>query len=222
MSVNKSITFTNPKTDPLIRVIDDLNSHIDGVSFGADFWQGKVIWEDGYPAIRTFLVGEDLPAVAVYEETSKMERTGIGDYFDSKGKFKVFRFIATLVFDIWGIDSYQRELASSLITKYLLSQQFDYRNLGFYIFQEDASRSRGFDMTDRILQFHSHQITNIVRRLLYYEVEYEVVQTKDPSLNKINKIIFNMNANDEIVESIGIGDFGVPLPLFKNMKNRWC
>lgn len=222
MSVNHSVLFTNPKIDPLIRIIDDLNNHIDQVTFGADFWEGIVIAEDGLPAIRTHLEEEDLPAVSIYEEDSKMERTGIGDVFDSEGEFKVFRFKSILTIDIWGIDAYQRELANSLITKYLISQDFDFRSLGFILFQEGSSRSRGFDLTDRILQFHSHQITNIVRRLLYYDVEYEVVQERTSTLQRVTKMIINSIINGEAMETISLGDFGVPLPLFENMKKRWC
>lgn len=213
--------FTNTKSSVIIRLVDHLTKNLEGIKFGGDLAMGRIIMEDGNEAILTALNADQLPAVAVYEETSEYMRVGIGQYIDEKGRLRAIRFKSSIVFDIWATNSYQREFTSSVLTNYFFSDDFDMRKIGFIDFREDSTRFRGFDLTDRILQFHSHQITNIIRRLLYYNVEYEVIEIKKLKNERIEKFIINSNINLRNLETITIGDFGIPYPIFNELKRVW-
>jgi len=217
--------FEEARTHPIIALVNDINSKIPEIHAGADFMLGRVVWKDSgtgkeIEAIETTLNFNLLPAIAIYEETSRRVRVGIGEYIDEKGKIKATQFISILTFDIWGLDSYQRELASGIITNYVTTQM-NLRQLGFIDFRELTTRSRGFDLTDRILQFHSHQITVIWRRMLHFFAQYEViVPTKKFVGLPVTKFIINAQI-DDMTEHLLIGDEVIPYPIWDRMQRSW-
>jgi hypothetical protein len=222
--------YEEARTHPVIALALDMNEKIPEIHFGADFMMGRVVTklENGeeVEAIETTLQYNketgtwNLPAVAIYEENSKRARVGIGEYIDARGRVKATKFFSLIAMDIWGLDTYQRELASGVITNYI-TNQFKMRDLGFIDFKEATTRSRGFDLTDRILQFHSHQISIIWRRILFFLAEFEVViPVKKFSGGRVQQFIFD-NEFDSIQEQFIVGDEFIPYPIWERIQRSW-
>lgn len=210
--------FEGAKVEPIIALIREMKKKIVGITVGGDFRFGyndpdNPRFPDLPEGIITKLYRDMLPSIGIYEENSKAERIGIGQFVDTKGKKKAIRYNSTITFDIWAINSYQREVTSRILSR--LFSSFNFGAIGFLEFKESSTRSRGFDLTDRILQFHSHQITNIVRRLLYYNVQYEVIE-QEPTIAEPVKMFSINTGTVNADETTSVGSPELPIAILIN------
>ena len=72
----------------------------------------------------------------------------------------VFRVIANVEFDIWANSSRQKKIIAGVLYNLLHSGIIDFtlRRKGIQFIKYRRSVPRGYDQTDRVLQFHTHQL----------------------------------------------------------------
>lgn len=215
--------FSYANYDPVDAIISHLSEVIPEIRFGADFSMGYMQYEDGEWYMATHMRNNDYPACAIYESTHRAMPIGLGGYVDSHGIKRAQMIDATLTFDVWARDSKERERASGIISGYIFDKLLDkIRALGFLQFQDQSTRSRGFDLTDRILQFHSHQLTNVWRRLIDFDVVFERIYKEEPVEGIIEQIHVNMyDSSDQNLGTLIIGQEVIPYLILKRLKMKW-
>lgn len=125
-----------------------------------------------------------------------------------------FQWDFILSIDIWALDTKTRDDIISIIQTLVMTQKSIMRHR---ISQIDAivnaAQERGFDLSDRIIQYASHQITRIYRQLL--SINLSVVSTYKPIITAgwLESIIFTLGTNIYTVDNTLIEaseTFGIP------------
>lgn len=170
------------------------------------------------------LIRENIPNVYVYvQNPEKLPRTpavvlsvydvesndvGIGNTFGEDNEGNIIYGIIwnfTLNIDIWARNTKTRDDIISLVQTIIsLKRPLMKNRINQIDARVTASQERGFDTTDRIIQYASHQITRIYRQLLTIEVA--VISTYKPISTEgfIESIIFTIGQNTYTVDNIPI------------------
>lgn len=210
--------------EPFNLLLQYLNERVVGVRFGADFAMATVIADDGVEAIETYLTENDLPAVAVYEETHISQPVGIGGYIGGNGNKRAEQYRVGITFDIWARDTREREVIAGILSRFIFEHKWGgLPSIGIIDIMDKGTRTRGFDLTDRILQFHSHQLTNIFRRLMSFDALMEfAVQVSEPG-GIIEVINLDLSDTESGVSygTLKIGEEQIPYSILKRMRQKW-
>lgn len=102
--------------------------------------------------------------------------------------------------DCWGLDTKTRDDILSIISLMVMMEKINLlKTINLVDLEISAAQERGFDMTDRIIQYASHQITDIQRQLL--SVELQVLSTYTPILEHgyIKSIVISIGQDTQIL-----------------------
>lgn len=99
----------------------------------------------------------------------------------------------TVTIDVWSMDTQTRDEIISIVSTLLMMKRRTLRNrMGLVDLMVISSQERGFDLTDRIIQYASHQITDIQRQLIQVEMLVQSTYTPILEYGYIKAIIFNI------------------------------
>lgn len=179
--------------------------------FPADFYD-----DDGTLRYRS-----DLPAIAVSMYEGGAANSGLGTIVgtDKSGRRVLGMYGNFQVeLDIWAISPKQRDMIASEIMRLMWRKRRTVaRNLGIQEILMTEMGERGFDLTDRILQYQSHQITKVWRRLLTFRIITEIYEIAEDDCSDFTYDIIEISLGDYTTYS------GYYLPeLFEEyLKDRW-
>ena len=99
----------------------------------------------------------------------------------------------TVTIDIWSLDTQTRDEIISIIQTLLMMKRFTLKNrIGLVDLYVAGAQERGFDKTDRIIQYASHQLEDIQRQLLQIELVVQSTYTPIVEYGFIKSVIFTM------------------------------
>lgn len=137
------------------------------------------------PAV--ILTVHDIMSRQNYTLGSYVGRTSDGD--DTYGIY----WDLTVTVDVWSIDTQTRDELISIIPTLLMMKRKTLRNrIGLIDLMVVGSQERGFDLTDRIIQYASHQITDVQRQLIQVEMLVQSTYTPILEYGYVKAIIFNI------------------------------
>jgi len=170
--------FTNVGEDPIVEVVKICNENISEVFFTAAF-----------PAYRARsdelgrywkLTGEvSFPAVGIDIINQYREEAGVGMIVGLD--IKATRHVLEIEFDIWGRSNKERASVKGRIQSLFEKLRFNLMDRGFIDISEVRSKPMGYDETDRIMQFHSTQLNEMLRYKLVMRCWVEQIVPLDSS-----------------------------------------
>lgn len=172
----------------------------------------------------------DLPAVILSMYDGSSTRAGSGDVIGHSPDGRVIRALKNryiVQFDVWARTPQQRDFIGGRLVNIVFKQRHTVaRNLGIEEINLRSFGERGFDLTDRILQYQSHQITKVWRRLLEFDIisenyfmdeveeDYFVLEGIDIQTN-FNSYTFDLIAGDLIEEYLKVPFQNINVGLLK-------
>lgn len=152
------------------------------VSVSSDFPDSWILDDDGN-IVETLANGTRinrelrLPTIAVSMYSGSNVNVGTGSIvgLDQHGRrIRGYRNDFVIQADVWANTPRERDEISSKVKDILFKKrQTVIRQLGIEEIRLLELGERGFDLTDRILQYQSHQITKVWRRLLEFRIVSE-------------------------------------------------
>jgi len=102
--------------------------------------------------------------------------------------------------DGWALDTKTRDDILSIISLMVMMEKANlFKTISLVDLEISSAQERGFDMTDRIIQYASHQITDVQRQLLI--IDFQVLSTYTPILEHgyIKSIVVSLGQNTQVL-----------------------
>lgn len=103
--------------------------------------------------------------------------------------------------DIWALDTKTRDdIFSAIQVLILTTQELMQNRIGLIESTCSSAQERGFDLTDRIIQYASHQITDVQRQLLAVDVVILSTYTPIVEYGWLQSIVFTIGQHVKTID----------------------
>jgi len=180
----------------IAHIIDYLSTNFPLIKQSANSVGTDVMFTYGYPQDSSIEI--NLPAIAISTRQDEHYQDSMGyvQYYnkDTGEIVKGLQVMATIEFDIWARDQREKAFIQGVLINMLHAGMVNnnLRFRGIQVIEFDTSIPRGYDQTDRVLQFHTHQIGSdeIYRQVMYFDFTFD------------HRLIWDFESPSELVYAI--------------------
>lgn len=185
-------------------LIDYLQTNFPKIKQSASSLGTDVTFTYAYPQDSSMEINLPTIAISTRQDEHYQDSMGYIQFYNKEtGEIvKGIQMVATIEFDIWARDQREKAFIQGVLTNMLHAGMVNnaLRFRGIQVIEFDTSIPRGYDQTDRVLQFHTHQIGSdeIFRQVMYFEFTFDhrlIWDFESPSelVYAIKQIITNVN-----------------------------
>jgi len=164
----------------------------------------EVMFSYGYPQDSSMEINLPIVAVSTRDDEHYQDSMGYIQYYNEETGDIAYgvQVRTTIEFDIWGRSPREKAFIQGILLNMLHVGMINYklRHRGIQVIEFVRSIPRGYDQTDRVLQFHTHQIGSdeIFRQVMEFDLIFDHRLIWDfPSPNElvyaIKQIIVDVN-----------------------------
>lgn len=161
------------------QLLDYLETHFPTYNLSSGSAGTAINFMYGYPEDQTLEIKIPVVVIDVRDDDNFVDSMGYLQYYnEDTGTFvRGIRYSSVIELDIWARNPREKKFIEGLLINYLhagiASQDLIYR--GIHELNFVRSIPRGFDETDRVLQFHTHILGNIpvFRQVMEFNVQFE-------------------------------------------------
>lgn len=180
----------------IAHLIDYLSSEFPNFKQSSTSTGSRVSFSYDYPQDSSLEINLPIIAMSTRDDEHYQDSMGYIQYYNEEAGEIVYGIQArtTIQFDIWARSPREKAFIQGILTNMLHSGMVNnnLRHRGIQIIEFVKSIPRGYDQTDRVLQFHTHQIGSdeIFRQVMEFNFIYD------------HRLIWNFSSPNELIYAI--------------------